>query len=274
VSALGDWLPPGEYQGCCPEGPAVSAPCFLHKSLCCLADMAEILGLEQDSRGYKARAAELKEALNRVYFDPETACYRLPCAEYRQAPHVLALALGLAPEEHRGAMVKRLVRDIEERDCHLNTGILATKYLLSVLSENGGHALAWKLITQKTCPSWGYFTENGDTIWESWGPETRSKNHCAFGAVMAWAIRYLAGFAPGKHGVAGGLLLAPKPAGGLRHCRYKIRGKQGEISVRWEIADGVFTVDIEVPNGVDTCVELPDGSRIAKAKTGRYGCRV
>ncbi|MEU0683401.1 hypothetical protein ABZ462_26700 [Streptomyces albogriseolus] len=57
---------------------------------------------------------------------------------------------------------------------HLSTGFLGTPRLLPVLTDTGhtdtGHTdTAYRLLTRRTFPSWGYQIDHGaTTMWERW----------------------------------------------------------------------------------------------------------
>lgn len=54
-----------------------------------------------------------------------------------------------------------LLQDISAHGNHLTTGIIGTKYLLSVLSEKLNRTdVALSIATQTTYPSWGYMITN------------------------------------------------------------------------------------------------------------------
>lgn len=271
-SVLGDWLPPGYESGLPPEGAFLSAPCYLFKSLSTLAKISDILSHHERASFYGEKAAALRDALNRKYFDEETSSYRAPCAEYRQTPDILALTFSLVPEEHRERMLKRLVKDIEERKDHLNTGMLGTKYLLPLLSENGYHALAYRVATQKTFPSWGYWYENGaTTMWESWSQAARSRDHFLFGTIVDWILKEIVGFRPGDDCLRS-LTVAPRPVGGLTSCRFCIKTDLGELSVAWQCAGENFSLALHIPDGCRAVLLLPDGQRLTDASSGLYRC--
>ena len=116
-----------------------------------------------------------------------------------QSTYVVTLYAALEPESMRAAMTARLVKDIEAHGNHLTTGFLGTPFLMFVLDNNGRSDVAFKLLLQDTYPSWGYMVRKGATTWwERWNGDTgdpgmNSYNHYAFGSVMAWVFRRVAG---------------------------------------------------------------------------------
>lgn len=154
---------------------------------------------------YRERLADLAAAFRRKFvgsdgrlaIETQTAC-------------VLALDTGVMPREHVAAVVSQLVDRIARNDFRMATGFLGTKSILPVLSAHGHHDLACRLFQSRKFPSWGYEVEQGaNSVWERWDSFTKehgfdgatgknnaamnSFSHYAFGAVMEWAFRELAG---------------------------------------------------------------------------------
>lgn len=274
-SVLGDWIPPGHATGSCgPEGSAITAACYLIKSLRALAEAADVLSKEEEAVFYRRRAAEMTEALNRVHFDKESGTYRLPDGGFRQVISVLTLAFGIAPAEAADSLFRQLTDDIESKGFHLDTGILGTKYLLPLLSERGRHDLAWRLAVQDTYPSWGYWRACGaDTLWEAWEQEARSRDHYMFGTVVDWLIGDLAGLrvtAPGMTRIT----VAPRPVRELAFCRWQMRTPLGELRIAWSMEGDDFALELVKPEGMDVTVQMPSGEVMERASGGRYTCRM
>ena len=117
-----------------------------------------------------------------------------------QTSYVLALHFDMLPEDLRDEAAKRLVNNISSYGDHLTTGFLGTPYLCHVLSRFGYDEIAYKLLMQKTYPSWLYpVTMGATTIWERWDgikpdstfqtPGMNSYNHYAYGAIGDWSGR-------------------------------------------------------------------------------------
>ena len=106
--------------------------------------------------------------------------------------------------------------NIHSTDDHLDTGVLGSKYLLHALTQNGQAELAYKVASQTTQPSWGWWIKQGaNTLWETWTDEG-SHNHIFMGDCVNWYVRTLVGInpdpaAPGfKH-----IIIKPQPLGDL-----------------------------------------------------------
>ena len=120
--------------------------------------------------------------------------------------YVLAIAFDLVPEKKKSLVAGHLLRKIEENDNCLDTGFLATPYLLDALCKIGRVDRAYQLLLQTKSPSWLYAVEHGaTTIWENYvayredgSPIKTSLNHYAFGCVDDWMFRYMTGIEVAK----------------------------------------------------------------------------
>jgi alpha-L-rhamnosidase len=87
--------------------------------------------------------------------------------------HRYALYLGAVPAENEPAVLQLLLDAIHKgtTECDstpcVDTGILATKWLMELLSIKGHTDIALDLAFKTDFPSWGYMArQNATTIWE------------------------------------------------------------------------------------------------------------
>jgi len=166
-----------------------------------MADMAEATGRHADAIFYHDLRETIGEAFAREFVaDDGTAGNGSQCSQ------VLALHMGLVPSGRRAAAAAVLAKDIRARGMKLSTGFLGTPYILDVLADAGLHEEVAGLLLQTGYPSWGYMPSQGaTTMWERWNGDTgdlsmNSYNHYAFGAVVGFFYRRLAGIAPASPG--------------------------------------------------------------------------
>ena len=184
-----------------------------------------------------------------------------------QTAYVLTLYTGLAPNDLEARMTDRLARDIEAHQVHLTTGFLGTPFLLSVLDTHKRADLAFRLLLSTSYPSWGYMVEKGATTWwERWNgdtgdPSMNSYNHYAFGSVMAWVYRRVAGIdtdaaGPGFHHI----LISPHVDPSLTHVHADYDSAYGTITTDWTTADhGRLHLTVRLPANTTATVNLPAG---------------
>ena len=124
--------------------------------------------------------------------------------------------------------------------------------------------------------------QGATTIWENWegstddGEAIGSLNHYSKGAVVTFLHRYVAGLRPDEdHPGYERFTVAPMPGGGLTHAEAVHDARRGRVRSAWTIADGTFTLEVEVPPGAEADVVLPDGqTTIAGPGTSTHTCPV
>ncbi|MFE6281068.1 family 78 glycoside hydrolase catalytic domain [Streptomyces sp. NPDC057877] len=271
VTALGDYLPPG-YGGNPPEDTRLTATAYLYRALLHTAELGDLLGEEQTAARYREAAGRLKSAFNAAFLGPEGHYRTARDPGYRQTSNAVPLAFGLVPPGARASVVDSLVRDIEERGHHLNTGALGTSVLLRVLCAHGHADVAHAVATQRTYPSWGYWHAQGaDTMWEMWPLDSRSRDHYFQGTVAQWLYENVAGLRPGDAGY-GAFVVRPDARTGVDWARTSVRTVRGRAAVSWSRIEGRLRLSVEVPVGSTAEVHVPGGerSRVTAASGARF----
>lgn len=181
-----------------------------------------------------------------------------------QTAYVLTLAMKLAPAEWESAMVDHLVRDIDTRGGHLSTGFLGTPFLLFALSDHGRADVAYRLLLTESYPSWGYMLSKGATTWwERWNGDTgdpamNSYNHYAFGSVVAWIYRNVAGIdaAPGGAGFHE-IQIRPLVDDRIREARGEYDSVYGKIVSEWSGTKAFYRLKVRIPGNTTARVYPP-----------------
>ena len=254
------------------------ASAFYYWSAHLVAESARILGYETDAARYTLLADRILAAIRAEYFSPTG---RL--AVTTQTAYVLALQFGLFPPETSRRTIDALAHKLQLADVHLRTGFVGTAYLCRVLSANGLHDLAVRLLLNEDYPSWLYAVNMGaTTIWERWnsvlpdghlsGIGMNSLNHYAYGSIVDWMFRYLGGMEPVES--APGFRkarIAPKPHPRMPKLDMRYDSACGVYRVSWELRrDGSFTLDVEVPFGAEAELVLPNkNGKPIRLKAGR-----
>jgi alpha-L-rhamnosidase len=233
-------------------------------SVSLMADMARVVGDETGEARYRALFARLRMTFETLHVDEDGRI-----EGESQTAYVLALKIGLLTNEGRQAAMRHLLRDIEERGWHLTTGFMGASYVLPVLSDNGEHDAASRLLLQESFPSWLYpVLQGATTIWERWDgwteekgfqdPEMNSFNHFALGSVGEWLYRYLAGIQipEGEYG-SQRFIISPLPAPGFEWLRCKHDTLYGMIGVEWEADEHGFTLAATIPANTTAEIAVP-----------------
>ena len=259
-----------------------------------MSKVAHILGFESDATNFDKKSASRKALFNTIYMDAtshktvksgvKTASMGPPNAAVvtaktdkgqvvdTQASYAIPLALGIFDAANKPHAIAGLVETVKRSNTDdggvarpgysLMTGFIGTASISEALSANGQHTEAYRLLTQKTYPSWLYSVANGaTTIWERLNSYTvengfggnnsmNSFNHYSFGAVAGWMYNYSLGIqrdetTPGfKHFY---LRPVPDPTGILTHAKGHISSMYGKISSSWSVKSGRVTYRFEVP---------------------------
>ncbi|MCJ7551628.1 MAG: glycoside hydrolase family 78 protein [Anaerolineae bacterium] len=263
---FGDWLDPTAP----PEKPAdaatpgfIVASAYFARSAEILGQAARILGRKEEEEHYLTLASEVREAFGREYVTPSGRMLSDSATGY-----ALGLQFALLPDEsQRRHAAARLVALIRARGYRISTGFVGTPLICDALCSQGHHAAAFRLLTQRQCPSWLYpVTMGATTIWERWDSmlpdgsvnpgEMTSFNHYALGAVADWLHRTVAGLAPGEPGYRS-LEIQPRPGGGLSHAAAHHSTPYGKAACSWRLTGEDITVEVEVPPNTTARVILP-----------------
>ncbi|MDE1193102.1 MAG: glycoside hydrolase family 78 protein [Arachidicoccus sp.] len=255
------------------------AQCFYANSVQILINTAQVIGKTDDVQTYTALLNAVKKAFLKEYVTPNG---RLVSST--QTAYVLALQFDMLPEELRAQAAKRLVENVHDYDDHLTTGFLGTPYLCEVLSRFGYSDIAYKLLLQKTYPSWLYPVLHGaTTIWERWdgqkpdgsfeNPGMNSFNHYSYGAIGNWMYRNIAGIQPAEPGYKK-IIIKPLIGGGLTWAKGSYNSTYGLIVSEWHITDNKVKLHVEIPQGTTAEIYVPtaDGKYSEKKEVnpGKY----
>lgn len=226
-----------------------------------MTDMANASGRSDDTAHFSGVYSQIREAFQHAYVKEDGTV-----GSGSQTSYLAALAMKLLPQDREPAAVKNLVANIEQHNWHLTTGFLGTPFLLSTLAEQGQTDLAYRLLLNDTYPSWGYMIKKGATTWwERWNGDTgdpamNSYNHYAFGSVMAWVYRRVAGIDTSpEHPGFQQILIHPLPSDRLTAARGEYDSVYGKITTEWTgTPTGPFLLKVTIPANTTAKVYLPD----------------
>jgi alpha-L-rhamnosidase len=237
-----------------------------------MREMAAALGKKKEAEKYAGLFGKIREAFVERFVKKDGKV-----GNGSQTCYVLALQVGLLPEDIREKAVEQLVRDIKSRDWHLSTGFLGTAYLMPVLTMSGRNDVASRLLLQETYPSWGYMiSKDATTIWERWNGDTgnpamNSFNHYAFGAVGEWLYRYLAGIDMALDSTGfEEIVIHPYVIDGIDYVRAEHDSIRGTIISGWRrTPSGGITMEVTIPANTRAIVNVPVGPKEAITEQGK-----
>ncbi len=250
-----DWLnPTGES-----PDKAFFGGCWYYHMLDRVSEIAEIVGDTAKSEELRKMADAARDEFNSIHLVDDGADYdaRMQCGI------VLPIAFGIAPKKNIPELAKTLVEYVKKADYHVTTGFIGTRYIFEVLADAGYADVAYKIVTQKTFPSWNYMLDTGATaITESWyghNDEDRSLSmaHFSLGSISGWFFEYLGGIRvndsePGM----GEVVLKPHMIKEIGKFAATYKSQHGEISVEWHFDGDTPVFNYSVPEGVKATVIL------------------
>ena len=266
---LSDWLSPmgGADLSIDPdpsEGAEICCTAYIFAMLRSMARISDILG-KNDTEEYLDAAEKIRKAFNEKFYKADEGIYETTVwnqkgerRKYRQTSNLLPLSFGMVAEENKAVVIKNLIDDIVSHDYHLDTGCTGTKHLLPVLFNEGYADVAFRILTQKTYPSWGFWVENGaDSAWESWETATRSMNHYFLGTYDEILYSHVAGIRNVRNGYKS-FTIAPEIGCGFEWAKAYINSPLGKIRCEWKKENGKTAVEIEIPDGATAEICLPE----------------
>lgn len=276
----GDWLAldnmngnPEQVRGATEEG--FIANIYYAASAELVAKAAAVLGDTQAEHHYQKLATEQFAAVKEEYFSATGRC----CIK-TQTALLLTLKYGLS--ENRKLICGQLRTLFRNADDKLQTGFVGTPIMCHVLSDNGMEELAWALLLNEAYPGWLHEVKLGaTTVWERWnsvlddgtisGTSMNSLNHYAYGSVVEWMFRRIAGLDIPEH-TPGCRYMDIRPAvhWALREQETEYDSPAGLYRSAWRILnENRLEVSVTVPFGCTAALYLPFAPESAYSQFSR-----
>lgn len=252
---LGEWVPPVPTE----IPPSFVSSAYYYYDLSLMQNMAKVLKKDSDVKQFSEIKKNTKIAFNKRYYNTDRSNYSIGW----QGANVFPLAFGLVPKKNENAVFNSLVKNIEiKAKGHFDTGMMATPYLLEVLTKYGRTDLAYTIMDRRDFPSYGYNIERGaTTLWEDW-IGNGSHSHPMFGSVTAWFYQGLGGINPDpekpgfKHSI-----IKPNLVNEIDFVNTKFNSVYGEIRSDWKLENGEFKLQVSIPPNTTASVYIPAGNK-------------
>ena len=243
-------------------------------SLKLVADAARLLGKGGEEERCRKKRERLLARVREEYF---TTTGRL--AFDTVTAMTLALHFGAVPERYRGGLAARLDETVRRQGCRMAAGFIGAPFVLFALADNGYFETAGKLLLNNAFPGWLYEVDMGaTTIWERWNsllpdgtpnPDgMNSYNHYAYGSVMEFVYRRIAGIEAAAAGFAK-IKIAPHPLKGLPSLHAAYESVRGRIVSAYSQKGGKIEYVVEIPDQTEAEIVLP-GEPPVPVNGGRY----
>lgn len=255
---LGDWYDIG------PELPGVSqltpipatATSIYFYDYMVLSEMAKKLGKDNESEIYLKKAIKIKEAYNKLLFDPKTCIY----STGSQTSQAIPLSMNIIEEQYREKALQNLVDTIIANNKAITAGDIGFHYLVDALTEGGYSQLFYEMNNRDDVPGYGYQIKKGATaLTESWQALVRkSNNHMMLGHIEEWFYTGLGGIRQEENSVAyKNILIDPTFVDGLEQVKTSYYSPYGLIKSEWENRGDELIIEVSVPVNVTARLILP-----------------
>lgn len=242
----------------------IHATMFFAHSTRILANMAKIIGNDEDARKYTKLADEIWSVFNKNFVDSTGQI-----KGKTQAGYALALNFDLLPEKLRNEAAKWMTDAVHEYDIRISTGFQSTYRLMLELTRWGYNDIAYQLVESHRFPSWLYSIDQGaTTIWERWDAYVKGRgfqstgmnsfNHYSFGSVVEWMVKTILGINPDDEFPGfKKFIIHPQPGGSLEWAKGEYNSIHGKIESEWKTENGRFKLNISVPVNTTAKVYIP-----------------
>ncbi|KAI1448608.1 bacterial alpha-L-rhamnosidase-domain-containing protein [Annulohypoxylon stygium] len=263
---LGDWLDPKAPPNDPSNGPTdtiLVADAYLVHTTEVFAQICAALGKVDLAEKYDLQTKDLRNKLQHKYITPAGKLVSNTQTGISLAIQFLlyrnAQELSLAAHD--------LTKLVQRARFNIATGFAGTPIIAHALTKVYRSQLAYRMLLEKTNPSWLYpVTMGATTIWERWdamlpdgsiNPGTMTSfNHYALGSIADWLHATVGGISPDEPGWKR-ILVRPVPGGNITHAEVSFNGPYGLVSCEWKLVDQKFSMALTVPPNSTARVILP-----------------
>lgn len=264
---LGDWCAPhGE-----PKSPLIFTDSVISYDISRKTSfLLDIIGKKEESNYCRNLASEFKAAVREHLIDGNTCL----CSGECQTSQAMGLFYGLFNDDEYKTAYNRLIRLIEEQNCHIDCGVLGARVLFRVLSDNNDIDLAIQILKQEDAPSYGNWVARGETsLCEDFAPYSEhinSLNHHFFGDISAWFIEYIGGIRVNPEICAPDRIdIQPVFPKNTEHASAFYTVGDERVEVNWILQADKYVITLKYPKKCFGRIIFPDGTS-KKAADGVY----
>ncbi len=266
---LGDW--------CTPRGnfwTSSNSPEAIHFNNCLYAFMldnamhiAEVLGKTEDAKTFKDRLKVQREATHNLSYNAETGQY----VKGYQVDQAFALLSGVTPASEKEKVEANLVDNVLYKFPYYDTGSSGQALYTRYFTEYGERMdLIYELLKDKHHPSYGYFLEQGKTVWpERWSAIGNSQIHTCYTGIGGYFIKGFGGIRPNPEQLGmQNMIIKPAPVGDVTFANTEYESMYGNVVVNWKKENNGAVFHIEIPINTIAKVYLPATSKDVVQESG------
>jgi alpha-L-rhamnosidase len=253
--------------------------CYRILDLGMMQDMAKATGRKTEAEAFEKEKREAIMEFRAKHLSADGRISEKFCD--MQTPALFAIKLGLLPtEDSVRKTAEELKSSLVANGYSPRTGFLGTPIILDTFSDTlGDSTTAYNILLQRGCPGWLYSVDQGaTTIWERWNGYTKehgfgpvamnSFNHYAYGAVMGWMYRTMAGIRPGEKGGYKEFILCPRPDKRIGWCKASLKTRNGVVKSEWRYEGSKCIWRFSIPEG--TCALVTWGGTTTRIPSGDW----
>lgn len=257
TQGLGDWYDLGPkapgFSQLTPKG--LTATAFYYYDLRIAANIAHLLGKTTDANADEKLAAQVKQAYNKMFYNPQTGQY----GTGSQTSNAISVYMGLVEPQDKQLVTNNIVKDLRDHNNALTSGDIGFKYLLKSLEEAGRSDVIYNMNSRTDVPGYGYQVTHGATsLTESWAMGGSSQNHFMLGELMEWFYEGLAGIKQAPNSIAFKKIeIRPEIVGNITNAKASYNSPYGIIVTDWKKTAGKLEITVQIPANTTATIYLP-----------------
>ena len=221
---------------------------WVYYALTSVEKMADILGKQADI-GF---ISEMKEAIKTGYAElfTENGFRSDDVRKPDDRANALAVLAGLANQEQFG-IIKTVLTTTK------NSSPYMEYYVLEALCKMGEYEAAYNRIRERYSDM---VNEDYSTLWEFWDSWRGTKNHAWSGGPLVIMSKYFAGITPLETGYEKVKIEPQYSLSDSLSCT--VPSVRGLITLEYKKADGKYTVDLTIPEGIKAVLYIPEDAAV------------
>lgn len=253
---MGDW---GQLNENTPT--TLVATCAFYLQAATAAEIAGILGDEERREHYEKLARKIRKGF---YEDEE--CYQKDRETYgnnSQSSYGCVIFSGIVMPEKKQIALEKLLDAIARNGDHLSSGEVGLKQVFYALAGNGKNDAVYRMVMNRTQPSYRHHVEQGMTTLPEYWDYTklrhgrgRSRNHAMMGHVKEWLFRFVLGISPlepGYHKVR----IKPYKHAEINYIKGSVFTVRGSVKLEYRIQEDGLDMITVIPVGTEAEIYLP-----------------
>ena len=184
-----------------------------------------------------------------------------------QTAYAFAGALGIVDAAQAADAI---AASVKASDGVLSTGIFGTMLAFDLLHDNGYDSLVENWLLRDDEPSFSHMLASGSGVLaEQFYTKFSSLNHAMFSSYVMWLYQSLAGVRVADDAVCSDKLdIRPFFSDRTNRVSAELRLRCGVVRSSWVRSEGKVEFSLEVPEGVEARVTLPEGAALADERPG------